>query len=783
MSPESPIDATGIARRQFATSRKGFDPAEVRAYLHEVADLVGRLQRSESHERERAERAESRAQLAENLDQHRLVELLGEETARVLEAAREAAADIRAKAEESAARMVREAQAEARAITEQADKDAAARRLEILAEADGLRREAEAEVERRRHEGQVLVEEMRRQAEQQRDRMLSEGEIARAEAEAAAEQIRAAAREQGRRLVGEAQAVRERMLGDLSRRRRVAREQLERLNGARERLLAAYEVVKRTVDEATTELTVALPEARAASEQAMRRVSDEPEESIEVIEAELSVARMSGQAGDVAGAIVSEEEFDDLLRELAEEEAAQAAAARAGMRGGEPVADEQVDDEAGDDEPAAPADGAADPSGGAVAPEGDSAAPSGEPAPAGGATAGAGEAPVVGGGDTAGAGSRGPGVAPAASRPAERPAARPMTDGEKWGIRLPRPRPGREPVEAAPSARAPADVAASGAETGDAPADPDEGETGPYVDELFARIRSERGSDTPSPATAADPAASGEGGNVAVAVLADDPTVADTDEPAAVRGIVPAVAEAPAAPDAEAAEDATDDEDEPLDPVTRLLRERDAALATTERELGRRLKRLLADEQNEVLDTLRRGGTVEFADVVPPADEHAEAFADVAAPHLEAAAARGAALVGAEAAPACDELALELGHELVDQLRVRIEHTFDEGDGDLDDITESLRALYREWKGNHIGNAVRHYSVAAYGRGVLAGTPEGATLRWLVDPSCEACPDCDDNALAGDVVKGEAYPTGDTGAPAHPDCRCLVVSASVLDAG
>jgi hypothetical protein len=53
----------------------------------------------------------------------------------------------------------------------------------------------------------------------------------------------------------------------------------------------------------------------------------------------------------------------------------------------------------------------------------------------------------------------------------------------------------------------------------------------------------------------------------------------------------------------------------------------------------------------------------------------------------------------------------------------------------------------------------------------------------VVDPSCEACPDCDDNALAGKVTKGDTFPTGDTVAPAHPDCRCLVVPSDLLDAG
>ena len=102
-------------------------PTEVRAFLHDLSEVFGRLQRGEAHQLDRAERAEARAQLAEQLDEHRLVELLGAETARVLEAAREAAGDIRGKAEESAARMVRDAQGEAHAIVEQAERDGAAR--------------------------------------------------------------------------------------------------------------------------------------------------------------------------------------------------------------------------------------------------------------------------------------------------------------------------------------------------------------------------------------------------------------------------------------------------------------------------------------------------------------------------------------------------------------------------------------------------------------------------------------------------------------------------------
>jgi hypothetical protein len=47
-------------------------------------------------------------------------------------------------------------------------------------------------------------------------------------------------------------------------------------------------------------------------------------------------------------------------------------------------------------------------------------------------------------------------------------------------------------------------------------------------------------------------------------------------------------------------------------------------------------------------------------------------------------------------------------------------------------------------------------------------------LIWTVDPSAPACPDCDDNVLGGAVDAGSEFPTGDTYAPAHPGCRCLL---------
>jgi DivIVA domain-containing protein len=820
MAAELPLDAAGIARRQFSTVRKGYDPSEVRAYLDELSGVVSRLQREEAHEHERADRAENRAVQAEKLDEHRLVELLGEETARVLEAARAAATDIRGKAEEAAARMVREAQVEARATTEQAERDGAARRAAILAEAEALRREAEDEVERCRVEGQVVADDLRRTAEAERDDILAEAERVRAEAAAAGEQIRATAREQGRRLVGEAYAVRERILGDLSRRRRTAREQLERLTGARERLLAAYEVVRRTVDEATRELSVALPEARVASAAAVQRVREEPDESIDMIEAEMSVARMSGQV-DPSAAAVSDEELDAMLRELAEEQAAQEAAGRAGRAGDEATAGAggpgaaEVDAGGQDDVgPGGTGEEAARIAGApaADAPDDEGATSPSPPMrtmpsatdPATPEPATAGTTPPVPATDEVTTPR-----APAArvTPPADIP-GRPQSDAERWGVRLPRRSRGsrgRETPAAAPQAPARTDEGGAAdpvAEPGAVvpvvgmPAVDGEGETGPYVDELFARIRAERGTEAVPPPVDGHDAEAGADVQVAVlpAVHADPTTDSDAEDlagaeaPATVRPTADAAVEARSGPEADAAAsgEATDEVDadsEVLDPVERTLRARDEVLAAVERAMGRRLKRVLADEQNEVLDTLRREGTIAFEDVLPVDDEHVDRYAVVAGPDLDRAAEQGSTAGGGSASPSCDALAGALGQALVAPLRERVRRSFDDADGDAEEVGERVRALYREWKGQRIGAAVRHYTAAAYSVGMAGAVPEGEARRWLVDGSCHSCPDCDDNALAGEVPGGEPFPTGDTRAPAHVDCRCLVVAVSALGHG
>ena len=121
---------------------------------------------------------------------------------------------------------------------------------------------------------------------------------------------------------------------------------------------------------------------------------------------------------------------------------------------------------------------------------------------------------------------------------------------------------------------------------------------------------------------------------------------------------------------------------------------------------------------------------------------------------------------------------LELAQSLTAPLRERIDRSFAASDGNLDDVADRVRALYREWKGQRLAETSTHYAAAAYARGLYDGLPDDAEVAWVVDPTGGPCPDCDDNVLSGVLRKGSEFPTGHQWAPAHPGCRCLVVAAS-----
>ena len=211
---------------------------------------------------------------------------------------------------------------------------------------------------------------------------------------------------------------------------------------------------------------------------------------------------------------------------------------------------------------------------------------------------------------------------------------------------------------------------------------------------------------------------------------------------------------------------------------------RDEALAPVIAAMSRRLKRILADEQNEVLDILRGKLPVKTLDaIVGPKVDHSARLIEALEASLKAAASAGAQSLSdasdkevqkmvASQMAAINEYVIAT---VVVPLRERLSRSISQASGDNAELTSLVRLVYREWKNTHVDTQVDNIAQTSFGRGAFAALTPGEKICWKVDPNGPACADAEDNSLAGFVGAGEAFPTGHTHAPAHAGCRCALV--------
>ncbi len=213
-----------------------------------------------------------------------------------------------------------------------------------------------------------------------------------------------------------------------------------------------------------------------------------------------------------------------------------------------------------------------------------------------------------------------------------------------------------------------------------------------------------------------------------------------------------------------------DDDDE------RARATRDAVLEPLQRELGRKVKRALQDEQNDVLDRLRTvKGRPDAAAVLPTETEQVAVLAATLRGPVDTAYSGGRRVGGATAAATAPAPMVDgLAATMVERLRARLVEAID-GAAEDASATQRLGARYREFKGQELDAIVGDTLAAAWSLGVFDATPRGRKLRWVVSVEGH-CPDCDDNALEP-TARGDAFPTGQPHPPAHPGCRCLLVVA------
>jgi hypothetical protein len=201
--------------------------------------------------------------------------------------------------------------------------------------------------------------------------------------------------------------------------------------------------------------------------------------------------------------------------------------------------------------------------------------------------------------------------------------------------------------------------------------------------------------------------------------------------------------------------------------------------------LARGLKRVLSDEQNDVLDHLRRAKELPSLDeLVGDAATHASHYSEAAREQLRLAAIAGVQSLGPgepdgaaavlDDTNALDRSVAEVAVDLAEPLRARLQAALDAA-ADPADGAAQVRTAYREWKAERIDQIAGELTLAAYGRGAFVALAPGTPVCWALDPDGPGCPDAEDNVLAGVVPAGEPFPTGHRHAPAYPGCRCVVV--------
>jgi hypothetical protein len=201
---------------------------------------------------------------------------------------------------------------------------------------------------------------------------------------------------------------------------------------------------------------------------------------------------------------------------------------------------------------------------------------------------------------------------------------------------------------------------------------------------------------------------------------------------------------------------------------------------------GRTLKRLLQEDQNDLLDRIRRHrgrGTFED-DIFPPAVQ-VERFVEGMRPALEPAFIAGRnAGGGIPIGEPPDVVGALVAKQVVAPLRRdlgrMVEPRLAAGDT-ATTVSERAGDVYRVWKGVRTELLGEGLVYAAFHHGLLDAWREahGPGKRWLMSPDEADCPrdTCRVNAAAGVVGIDVSFPSGHLAPPAHGGCTCTVVAA------
>jgi cell division septum initiation protein DivIVA len=214
-----------------------------------------------------------------------------------------------------------------------------------------------------------------------------------------------------------------------------------------------------------------------------------------------------------------------------------------------------------------------------------------------------------------------------------------------------------------------------------------------------------------------------------------------------------------------------DHRDEVLEPILVLI--------------ARKMKRVLADEENSILTYLQgKKSVVALEKVLPVGDEHLQMYVEALAEDVISAAMAGAQSLSKSLkadlrkrvtrSAVMQVVSRTIDESTIRPLREKIQRAVEQSNGDKDEMSNLIRSVYREMKMQRVEQQVSDIARMAYSRGAYLVLDQGTKVCWMVDPNGPSCADAEDNSLAGSTGLGSEFPTGHIHPTAHAGCRCLI---------
>jgi cell division septum initiation protein DivIVA len=214
-----------------------------------------------------------------------------------------------------------------------------------------------------------------------------------------------------------------------------------------------------------------------------------------------------------------------------------------------------------------------------------------------------------------------------------------------------------------------------------------------------------------------------------------------------------------------------DHRDEVLEPILVLI--------------TRKMKRVLADEENSILTYLQgKKSVVALEKVLPVGEEHLQMYVEALAEDVISAAMAGAQSLSKSLkadlrkrvtrSAVMQVVSRTIDESTIRPLREKIQRAVEQSNGDKDEMSNLIRSVYREMKMQRVEQQVSDIARMAYSRGAYLVLDQGTKVCWMVDPNGPSCADAEDNSLAGSTGLGSEFPTGHIHPTAHAGCRCLI---------